>query len=103
MVYENLLLERSDSYAVVTLNRPKVMNALNRALFAELDDAFTVLAGERAVRAIILTGAGEKAFAAGADISELATLSAAEGQQLARRGQGVFRRIDPGICARRWL
>ena len=94
MAYENLLLERSDTYAVVTLNRPKVMNALNRALFAELDDAFTVLAGERAVRAIILTGAGEKAFAAGADISELATLSAAEGQQLSRRGQGVFRRIE---------
>jgi enoyl-CoA hydratase len=94
MVYENLLLERGDAYAVVTLNRPKVMNALNRALFAELDDAFTVLAGDSAVRAIILTGAGEKAFAAGADIGELATLSATEGQQLAQRGQAVFRRIE---------
>ena len=66
MVYENLLLERGDGYAVITLNRPKVMNALNRALFAELDDAFAALAGDSAVRAIILTGAGEKAFAAGA-------------------------------------
>jgi enoyl-CoA hydratase len=94
MVYENLLLERGDAYAVVTLNRPKVMNALNRALFAELGDAFTVLAGDSAVRAIILTGAGEKAFAAGADIGELASLSATEGQKLSRRGQAVFRRIE---------
>ncbi|MGA9719200.1 MAG: enoyl-CoA hydratase-related protein [Acidobacteriaceae bacterium] len=94
MVYENLLLERADAYAVVTLNRPKVMNALNRALFSELDDAFTALAGDSAIRAIILTGAGEKAFAAGADIGELASLSAIEGQKLAQRGQAVFRRIE---------
>jgi enoyl-CoA hydratase len=94
MLYETLLLERSDAYAVVTINRPKVMNALNRALFAELDDAFTTLAGDASVRAIIVTGAGEKAFAAGADIGELATLSATEGQQLAQRGQGVFRKIE---------
>jgi enoyl-CoA hydratase len=94
MVYENLLLERGDGYAVVTLNRPKVMNALNRALFAELDDAFATLAGDSGVRAIILTGAGEKAFAAGADIGELASLSATDGQRLAQRGQAVFRRIE---------
>jgi enoyl-CoA hydratase len=94
MAYETLLLQRSDVYAVVTLNRPKVMNALNRALFTDLEDAFLTLAGDSAVRAIILTGAGDKAFAAGADISELATLSATEGQQLARRGQAVFRRIE---------
>src|SRR6185437_9190192 len=94
MVYENLLLERGDGYAVVTLNRPKVMNALNRALFAELDDAFAALANDSGVRAIVLTGAGEKAFAAGADIGELATLTAAEGQLLARRGQAIFRRIE---------
>jgi enoyl-CoA hydratase len=94
MAYETLLVERSDVYAVVTLNRPKVMNALNRALFAELDDAFTALAADREMRAVILTGSGEKAFAAGADISELASLSAAEGQQQARRGQAVFRRIE---------
>ena len=94
MAYETLLLERGDAFAVVTLNRPKVMNALNRALFAELDDAFTTLATDTAVRAIILTGAGEKAFAAGADISELAALSAAEGHELARRGQAVFRKIE---------
>src|SRR6476620_6884150 len=94
MAYETLLLERSDAYAVVTLNRPKVMNALNRALFAELDDAFAALANDSGVRAIILTGAGEKAFAAGADISELATLTAAERQQVALRGQAIFRKIE---------
>jgi enoyl-CoA hydratase len=94
MVYENLLLERGDGYAVVTLNRPKVMNALNRALFAELDDAFATLAGDSGIHAIILTGAGEKAFAAGADIGELASLSATDGQRLAQRGQAVFRRIE---------
>lgn len=94
MAYETLLLERSDAYAVVTLNRPKVMNALNRALLTDLEDAFITLAGDSTVRAIILTGAGDKAFAAGADIGELATLSATDGQQLARRGQAVFRRIE---------
>lgn len=94
MSYETLLLERSDSIAVVTLNRPKVMNALNRTLFAELDDVFASLAKDPAVRVIILTGAGEKAFAAGADIGELASLSAAEGHELARRGQEVFRKIE---------
>ena len=94
MAYETLLLERSDAYAVVTLNRPAVLNVLNSALFAELDDAFTALAKDEAVRAVILTGAGEKAFAAGADISELAKLSGVEGQQVARRGQAVFSKIE---------
>ena len=89
MAYETLLLERSDAYAVVTLNRPKVMNALNRTLFSELDDVFTSLAKDPGVRAILLTGAGEKAFAAGADISELAGLSAVDGQQLAIQVAGV--------------
>ena len=94
MAYETLLLERSDAYAVVTLNRPKVMNALNRTLFSELDDVFTSLAKDPGVRAILLTGAGEKAFAAGADISELAGLSAVDGQQLAQRARQLVFGID---------
>ncbi len=94
MAYETLLVERSDTYAVVTLNRPKVMNALNRTLFAELDAAFAELKDDAAMRAVIVTGAGEKAFAAGADIGELAGVSAVEGQQLSARGQAVFRRIE---------
>lgn len=94
MPYETLLVERSDNYAVVTLNRPKVMNALNRTFFSELETAFTELRNDAAIRAIILTGAGEKAFAAGADISELASLSGLEGQQLSARGQAIFRAIE---------
>ena len=94
MVYENLLVEKGDGFSVVTLNRPKVLNALNAALFTELDDAFHRLAKDAGVRAVILTGAGDKAFAAGADIGELAQVTAAEGHALSRRGQAVLRLIE---------
>ncbi len=94
MPYENLLLEKSDGFAVVTLNRPKVLNALNAAIFADLHDAFATLAQDRAMRAVIITGAGDKAFAAGADIGELAEVTAAEGHALSLRGQAVFRAIE---------
>ena len=94
MPYENLLFESRDSVAVVTLNRPKVLNALNRALLAELDAAADTIAADTSIRAVILTGAGEKAFAAGADIQELAEMSAVEGQQLAIRGQRLFSKIE---------
>jgi enoyl-CoA hydratase len=79
---------------VVTLNRPKVLNALNRATLGELDAVFEELAANDGVRAVLLTGAGEKAFAAGADIQELAALSAIDGQALALRGQRIFARIE---------
>jgi len=94
MNFENILVEVSDAVAVVTLNRPKVLNALNAALFADLDAAMTALGADDAVRVVIMTGAGEKAFAAGADIEELARVSQAEGQALAERGQRVFGRIE---------
>jgi enoyl-CoA hydratase len=94
MAYENLLVEKGDGFTVVTLNRPKVLNALNAALFTDLHDAFRALAHDAEVRAVILTGAGEKAFAAGADISELAQVSAAQGHALSRRGQAVLRLIE---------
>src|ERR1035441_7058266 len=80
--------------AVVTLNRPKVLNALNAALFVELDAVFRELAEDAAVRVVLLTGAGERAFAAGADIRELAGLTAEEGRELAERGQAILRRIE---------
>ncbi|MDP9038269.1 MAG: enoyl-CoA hydratase-related protein, partial [Acidobacteriota bacterium] len=76
------------------LNRPAVLNALNASMVRELDHAFAALAGLPSVRAIVLTGAGSKAFAAGADIAELAAADAAEGEQIARRAQRVFRRIE---------
>jgi enoyl-CoA hydratase len=92
--YETLLCEVKDKVATVTLNRPQVLHALNAKVFDELEQVFGALAKDDGVRVILLTGAGEKAFAAGADISELAGLSAAEGEAKARRGQRVFRRIE---------
>jgi enoyl-CoA hydratase len=94
MTYENILVEVADGVAVLTLNRPKVLNALNAALFAELDAALDVLAADDAVRAVIVTGAGEKAFAAGADIHELAAVNGLEGQALAARGQKLFGKME---------
>jgi len=94
MSFETLLLEIREPLAILTLNRPKVLNALNRATFTDLEKAFTELAARDRIRLILITGAGEKAFAAGADIQELAGLSATEGQQLAARGQRVFDLIE---------
>ncbi len=94
MPYETLLLETTGAIATVTLNRPQVLNALNAQLFTDLDAAFTTLAADPAIRVILLTGAGEKAFAAGADIAELAQTDAATGRSLALRGQAIFRRIE---------
>jgi enoyl-CoA hydratase len=70
MAYESILVEKRDRIAIVTINRPKVLNALNTKTFHELADAFTALRDDVEVAAVILTGAGEKAFVAGADISE---------------------------------
>jgi enoyl-CoA hydratase len=94
MSYENILLEIREPLAVITLNRPKVLNALNAASLRELDAAVAELSSRKEIRAILLTGAGEKAFAAGADIQELAQVSAIEGHQLALRGQRIFDRIE---------
>jgi enoyl-CoA hydratase len=71
MTYENLLYEVRNGISTITVNRPKVLNALNRATIAELHSAFVAARDDEAVRVIIITGAGEKAFIAGADISEL--------------------------------
>jgi enoyl-CoA hydratase len=94
MPYENILLERREAIVTITLNRPKVLNALNRALFAELDAALDEIAADDTIRAVIVTGAGEKAFAAGADIQELTQLSAVEGQRLATNGQRIFSKLE---------
>ena len=94
MTFDNLLLERDGAVAVVTLNRPKVLNALNGQTLTELASAMAELKADAGVRAIILTGAGEKSFVAGADINELAVLSPVEGQAHARRGQLIFDAIE---------
>lgn len=95
MNYENLLIAIENKIAVVTLNRPAKLNALNKDTLAELHTAFTDLENNEAVQAIILTGSGEKAFVAGADIAEFANFSAQEGTQLAADGhQKVFDHIE---------
>jgi len=94
MEFENLLIERDASVLIVTINRPKVLNALNAATLDELDRALEEARLDDAVRAIILTGAGEKSFVAGADINELAVQTPVTGREHARRGQGLFDRIE---------
>ncbi|HKI83018.1 MAG TPA: enoyl-CoA hydratase-related protein, partial [Candidatus Krumholzibacteria bacterium] len=78
MEFQNLLFTVEEGIATVTINRPKALNALNRETLAELAAVMDELSGDEEVRAIILTGAGEKAFVAGADINELAANSALE-------------------------
>lgn len=94
MNYETLLYEVQGQIATVTLNRPKVLNALNAQVFDELEAVFTALSKDAEIRIILLTGAGEKAFAAGADINELAATDAKSGETKAQRGQSVFRLIE---------
>ncbi len=80
--------------AIVTIDRQEKMNALNAEVFEELGDAFDSLRHDDKVRGVIVTGAGEKAFVAGADIGELATKEAVEGVRVSRTGQGIFRSIE---------
>ena len=87
---ENILIEKQDNIAVVTINRPTKLNALNKATIQELHDGFNALNEDKSVKAIIITGSGEKAFVAGADIAEFANFSISEGQQLAAEGQALL-------------
>jgi enoyl-CoA hydratase len=94
MSFENLLVEREGAVAIVTINRPAVRNALNGPTIRDLQRAMEELKADPAVRAVVLTGAGDKAFVAGADINELAVLSPVEGTEHARHGQAVFDYIE---------
>src|SRR3954471_9067881 len=93
-MFENLLLAREGAVALVTVNRPQVLNALNTPTLDELRSVMLDLQQDAAVRVVILTGAGEKSFVAGADINELAAQRPAEGREHARRGQQVFDLIE---------
>jgi enoyl-CoA hydratase len=103
MAYENLLYEKRDGIAFITFNRPKVLNALNRKTVEEMRDALLDARGDEAIRVIILTGAGEKSFVAGADISELAQQTPVNGKEFSLFGQSVFHMLEtagkPSICA----
>jgi enoyl-CoA hydratase len=94
MSYENLLTENRDGVVWITINRPDKLNALNRTTLADLDTAIISASADEAVHAVVITGAGEKAFVAGADISELNTLGPVEAKEFALKGQAVFNRIE---------
>jgi enoyl-CoA hydratase/carnithine racemase len=94
LTLENVLYEKKDDVAYVTVNRPKAMNALNRKTWEELRAAFEDARDDVTVRGIILTGAGDKAFIAGADISELATVTAVRAEESSRYGQDVLNFVE---------
>ena len=104
MPYSHILFEADEQgIALVTVNRPDKLNALSAAVVAELREAFEQIARDAYIRGAILTGAGEKAFVAGADINELAQLSAFEAREFALRGQQAFRLLEtmakPSVAA----
>lgn len=90
MDFENIVIEKDNGLAKVVINRPKKLNALNKATISELHTAFKELNADAEVQVILLTGSGEKAFVAGADISEFAHFSEEEGATLARKGQEIL-------------
>src|SRR5690349_8334565 len=92
--FANILYEKKGLIGYVTLNRPKVMNALSHATWEDLETAFTDARDDDAVRGVILTGAGDKAFIAGADISELAHVTAVEAERSSAYGQNVLNLIE---------
>ena len=103
MAYENILYDKKDGIATITFNRQKVLNALNRKTIDELHHALLDARGDASVRVLILTGAGEKAFVAGADIGELSQQSPVDGKEFSLYGQGVAHLLEtmgkPSICA----
>jgi enoyl-CoA hydratase len=103
MSYENLLYEKKDGIAYLTFNRPKVLNALNRKTMEEFGAILTDAHADDTVRVLILTGAGEKSFIAGADINELAVQTPVQGKEFSIWGQGVLHKLEtmgkPSIAA----
>ena len=103
MAYDNLLFEVSEQIARITFNRPNVLNALNRKTMDELGDCLKKVRADDAIRALILTGAGEKAFIAGADINELSQQTPVNGREFTLYGQEIIHRLEtlgkPAIAA----
>ncbi len=94
MNYENIEVTRDEGIGWITINRPDKLNALNRQTIRELNAAFTEMAGDSSIRAVILTGAGEKAFVAGADIKELSELGEQQGREYVLEGQELTKMIE---------
>jgi enoyl-CoA hydratase len=94
MDYQNIIFEKEMDIAVVTFNRPKALNALNMEVLAEISDCLDRIAGDEDIRALILTGAGDKAFVAGADIKFMSTLSPLDAKKFAAQGQEVLFKLE---------
>ncbi|MHC1759816.1 MAG: short-chain-enoyl-CoA hydratase [Negativicutes bacterium] len=94
MNFANLLYENQDGVALITMNRPKALNALNRETLEELNQLADILAKDSSVQVVILTGSGEKAFVAGADIAQMQSMSAMEGRNFGKLGQAVFNKLE---------
>ena len=90
----NILLEKKGNIAVATINRPKALNALNSEVLEDLNELVDLVNADEEIRALVLTGAGEKAFVAGADIGEMSTLTKAEGEAFGKKGNDVFRKLE---------
>ena len=94
MNFETILFEIENGTAIITVNRPEKLNALNKDVFTDLDDAVSEVINNDEIKAAIITGAGPKAFVAGADISEFGGLNLAEAMALSKRGQDIFLKIE---------
>ena len=94
MNYQNILLEEKNAIAIITINRPDKLNALNHQTMVELKDAFESVKSNNLIKAVIITGTGEKAFVAGADILELSKLNVVTGKEFAEFGQKIFTAIE---------
>jgi enoyl-CoA hydratase len=94
MQLENILWRVEDGVGVVTMNRPKALNALDARTIRELGELFGAVESDRALRALVVTGGGEKAFVAGADIAEMSSLSPLEARRFAEAGQRTFERLE---------
>lgn len=92
--FANLLYENQDGIAVITMNRPKALNALNQETLDELNQVADMLAKDSSVQVVILTGSGDKAFVAGADIAQMQSMSAMEGRNFGKLGQAVFNKLE---------
>lgn len=99
----HILLEKKDHVAIATVNRPKALNALNFEVLNDLNTLLDEIAADPEIRVLVLTGSGEKAFVAGADIGEMSTLTKAEGEAFGKKGNDVFRKLEtlpiPAIAA----
>ena len=94
MNFDTILFEIENGTAIITINRPDKLNALNKNVFTDLDDAMTEVMNNNEIKSAIITGAGAKAFVAGADISEFGGLNLAEAMELSKRGQDIFFKIE---------